>query len=108
MLNIHHNNMKAKIERQGSNEIPRFAVGAHAIAGASAASGATVQITFANNYISSLTGTGSFAADLTGDGINDMIGYHYVRTPGGAGINMIYLKGGIQWPDGVDYESSIR
>ena len=74
MLNLQHYNMKTKIERQGSTELPRFAVGALAIAGASAASGATVQITFANNYISSLTGTGSFEADLTGDRVSDVSG----------------------------------
>ena len=74
MLNIHHNNMKTKIERQGSNEIPRFAVGALAIAGASAASGASVQITFANNYVSSSAGTTNLVTDLTGDGLVDVAG----------------------------------
>ena len=74
MLNLHHNNMKTKIERQGSTELPRFAVGALAIAGASAASGATVQITFANNYVSSSAGTTNFLADLTGDTLDDLFG----------------------------------
>jgi hypothetical protein len=59
--------MKTKMKRQGSNELPRFAVGALAIAGASAANGATVQITFANNMVSSSTGLTLFDADLSGD-----------------------------------------
>ena len=58
-----------KIQRQ--TELPRFIVGALAAAGASAASGATVQISFANNVVSSVTGTTSFTADLTGDGENE-------------------------------------
>jgi hypothetical protein len=59
--------MKTKMKRQGSNELPRFAVGALAIAGASAANGATVQITFANNVVSSSTGLTLFDGDLSGD-----------------------------------------
>ncbi len=55
------------MKRQGSTELPRFAVGALAIAGASAANGATVQISFANNVVSSATGATNFVSDLTGD-----------------------------------------
>ncbi|MCX8497002.1 MAG: PEP-CTERM sorting domain-containing protein [Akkermansiaceae bacterium] len=64
--------MKTKMKRQGSTELPRFAVGALAIAGASTANAATVQITFANNVLSTTTGTLNFVTDPTGDGINDM------------------------------------
>ena len=60
-----YKNMKTKMKRQGSNELPRFAVGALAIAGASAANGAIVQITLTGNKISS-TGN-QLVADLTGD-----------------------------------------
>ena len=63
--------MKSKMKRQRQTELPRFAVGALAIAGASAASGATVQITFANNLVSSSTGLTLFDADLTGDDAGD-------------------------------------
>ena len=35
--------MNVKMKRQGATELPRFAVGALAIAGASVANGATVQ-----------------------------------------------------------------
>jgi hypothetical protein len=66
--------MKSKMKRQGSNELPRFAVGALAIAGASAASGATVQITFANNVMSTSAGLTLFEADLSGDGAADVRG----------------------------------
>lgn len=59
--------MKSRIKRQGSTELPRFVVGALATAGASAASAATVQISFANNYVSS-SGGANLVADLTGDG----------------------------------------
>ncbi len=63
-----------KIQRQ--TELPRFAVGALAIAGASAANGATVQISFANNVVSSVgSGLNNFIADLTGDGLADVKGY---------------------------------
>ena len=62
------------MKRQGSNELPRFAVGALAIAGASAASGATVQITFANNVMSTSAGLTLFEADLSGDGAADVRG----------------------------------
>jgi hypothetical protein len=63
------------MKRQGSTELPRFAVGALAIAGASAANGATVvQISFANNVVSMSSGLGNFVADLTGDLTNDVRG----------------------------------
>jgi hypothetical protein len=66
--------MKSKMKRQGSTELPRVIVGALATAGASMASGTTVQITFANNVVSSATGTRDFVADLTGDSVNDLVG----------------------------------
>ena len=62
------------MKRQRQTELPRFIVGALATAGASAASGATVQITFANNVLSTLTGTTNFTPDLTGDSTPDV--YH--------------------------------
>ena len=62
------------MKRQGSTELPRFAVGALAIAGASAANGATVQITFTNNVLSTTSGTVDFVADLTNDGLDDVGG----------------------------------
>ena len=62
------------MKRQGSTELPRFAVGALAIAGASAANGATVQIAFGNNVVSLSSGATNFVADLTGDLINDVYG----------------------------------
>lgn len=64
-----------KKKRQRQTELPRFVVGALATAGASVASGATVQITFANNYVSSSNGLNSFVADLTGDGHADVVGF---------------------------------
>jgi hypothetical protein len=60
--------MTTKMKRQGSTELPRFAAGALAIAGASAANAASVvQITFANNMVSYSTGVTLFVADLSGD-----------------------------------------
>jgi hypothetical protein len=67
-----YKNMKTKMKRQGSTELPRFAVGALAIAGASAANAAVVQITLSGNKISS-TGGYQLVADLTGDGTADII-----------------------------------
>jgi hypothetical protein len=64
--------MKTKMKRQGSTEFPRFAVGALAIAGASAANGATVQITFDNNLVSLSSGATNFVGDLTGDLLTDL------------------------------------
>jgi hypothetical protein len=66
-----YKNMKTKMKRQGSNELPRFAVGALAIAGASAANGATVQITFNGSYISS-TGGNHLDTDIGNDGTHDI------------------------------------
>ena len=62
--------MTTKMKRQGSTELPRFAVGALAIVGASAANGATVQITFNGSYISS-TGGNHLVTDFGGDGTGD-------------------------------------
>ena len=65
--------MKTKMKSQGSNELPRFAVGALAIAGASAANAATVQITFNGSYISS-TGGNQLDTDIGDDGSSDIRG----------------------------------
>jgi hypothetical protein len=64
--------MKSKMKRQGATALPRFVVGALATAGASAANGATVQITFDNNVVSSTNGLANFAPDLTGDTVNEL------------------------------------
>jgi hypothetical protein len=69
-----YKNMKTKMKRQGSNELPRFAVGALALAGASAANAATVQISFTNNVVSLSSGLSNFFPDLTGDLLSDVIG----------------------------------
>ncbi len=61
------------MKRQGSNELPRFAVGALAIAGASAANAATVQITFTGSYIST-TGGNHIVSDYGGDGVANLVG----------------------------------
>jgi hypothetical protein len=61
------------MKRQGSNELPRFAVGALAIAGASAANAATVQITFDNSFISSTSGN-QLDTDFGGDSVSDIVG----------------------------------
>ena len=88
--------MKLKMKRQGSTELPRFIVGALATAGASTASGATVQISFANNVVSSATGLTNFVADLTGDGnpeVNGLLanGLAYVGVGrGGAAAQTLY------------------
>ena len=66
--------MKTKLKRQGSAELPRFAVGALAIAGASAANAATVQITFNNSYVSSTAGSVNLDADFGNDGLNELNG----------------------------------
>jgi hypothetical protein len=65
--------MKTKMKRQGSTELPRFAVGALAIAGASAADAATVQITFNNSFISSTSGN-QLDTDFGGDMATDLGG----------------------------------
>ncbi len=76
------------MKRQGSTELPRFAVGALAIAGASAANGATVQITFTGSFIST-TGGNNLVTDYGGDGVSDFAG-GYVGHSGwiGAGSNL--------------------
>ncbi|MCX8497001.1 MAG: hypothetical protein ORN51_12540 [Akkermansiaceae bacterium] len=67
-----YKNMKTKIKRQESTELPRFAVGALAIAGASTANAATVQITFKGSFISS-TGGYHIVTDFGGDGVADVV-----------------------------------
>ena len=66
--------MKTKMKTQGSTELPRFAVGALAIAGASAANAATVQITFTGSFISSTSGN-NIDADFGNDGSAEIIGF---------------------------------
>ncbi len=61
------------MKRQGPTELPRFAAGALAVAGASSASAATVQITFTDSYVSSLTGN-QLDNDFGDDGFNDISG----------------------------------
>ena len=75
--------MKTKMKRQGSNELPRFAVGALALAATTASSqAATVQITLTGNKISS-TGGNQLVADLTGDTNADVtLGGSYVNATG--------------------------
>ena len=87
------------MKRQGSTELPRFAVGALAIAGASAANAATVQITFANNVVSSSTGLTLFDADLSGDEAPDVTALIqgngvYLRALNGASIANAQLLNG--------------
>jgi autotransporter-associated beta strand protein len=88
--------MKTKIKRQGSTELPRLAGGALAIAGASAANAATVQITFNNSYISSFSGF-HLDADFGNDGTADLVGQ--VRYGYTAGFNSVWLRGnvGLGW-----------
>jgi hypothetical protein len=87
--------MKSKMKRQRQTELPRFIVGALATA-ASAASGATVQITFANNVVSSSTGALNFVADLTGDNTADVDrGYKSSGSGGRASINAIGATSGL-------------
>jgi hypothetical protein len=62
------------MKRQGSTELPRFAVGALAIAGASAANAASVQITFTGSFISTTGGSNNLVADFGGDGTMDISG----------------------------------
>ena len=59
-----------KMKRQRQTELPRFVVGALATAGASVASGATVQIAFDGSYISSSGGI-QLVTDFGGDGTED-------------------------------------
>jgi len=87
------------IKRQGSTELPRFIVGALATAGASLASGATVQIAFGNNVVSLATGTTNFVGDLTGDNHADMRGiangatYHVVSICSAASLGIAVWGG---------------
>ena len=87
-------NMKL-IKRQGSTELPRFIVGALATAGASVAGGATVQIAFGNNILTSNSAL-DFTPDVTGDGTSDMT---WRFSPGSA---MLYWGGNylIGWAHG--------
>jgi hypothetical protein len=70
LIDLRDTNMKTK--RQESSKLPRFVVGALATAGASAANGATVQITFDNtspgNYVSVADQFVNFDGELTGEG----------------------------------------
>jgi hypothetical protein len=87
--------MKSKMKRQRQTELPRFIVGALATA-ASAANGATVQITFANQVVSSSTGALNFVADLTGDNTADVDRGYRSSAPGGrASINAIGATSGL-------------
>ena len=68
--------MKMKMKRQESTTgLPRFIVGALATAGASAANGAIVQITFEDSYILG-TGINFLDVDFGNDGQMDMIGFN--------------------------------
>jgi hypothetical protein len=83
-------NMNMKMKRQRQTELPRFVVGALATAGASVASGATVQITFDGSYISSLFGN-QLVTDFGGDGTGDnLLGFTEA-----AGVRL-YWGGGYQ------------
>ena len=80
--------MKTKMKRQRQTELPRFTVGALAIAGASAASGATVQITLTGNKISS-TGGNQLVADLTGDSVADLTLFSYWASAFSVGAGIV-------------------
>jgi hypothetical protein len=80
--------MKMKMKRQGTTKLPRFVVGALATAGASAASGATVQITFADNVVSSFGGNNSFSPYLTGDDNPDVTSSRWSATAAGASAKL--------------------
>ncbi len=70
------------MKRQRQTELPRFIVGALATAGASAANGATVQITFNNSFISSTAGKQldtDFGGDGVAEGFNAMTGIGFAR-----------------------------
>ena len=75
------------MKRQATTQLPRFVVGAIATAGASVASGATVQISFDNNVVSTSTGLTNFLGDLTGDGVEDAVGE--IRAGGFGYLSMI-------------------
>lgn len=75
-------------------------MGALATAGASMANGATVQITFANNFVANAStgGLTSFNGDLTGDMIADIVGSSFafradIRVPGGAILGLASYSG---------------
>ena len=70
----------------GSTKLPRFVVGALATAGASVASGATVQISFPDNIVTS-AGMDAFLLDVTGDGVNDL-----TRVAAGGGIRELWRQ----------------
>ena len=74
--------MKMNVKRQEITGIPSFAVAALAMAGASAASGATVQITLTNYFVANtaLGGTANFSGDVTGDLVSDVFGYSAVAS----------------------------
>ena len=78
------------MKRQRQTELPRFVVGALATAGASVASGATVQITFDGSYISSLFGN-QLVTDFGGDGTGDNL-LGFTEAAGGR----LYWGGGYQ------------
>ncbi len=82
------------MKRHGSTELPRCAVGALAIAGASAANAATVQITFNGSYISS-TGGNHLVTDFGGDGDNEIRGFRSGNQAGVkvTGTTMAYAYG---------------
>jgi hypothetical protein len=105
--------MKTKMKRQGSTELPRFAVGALAIAGASAANAATVQISFNNSFISSTLGNqldtdfgGDLVADILGTLLGPLDGVYLRMMPNGSlgqadefnGLGLVILGGlGVHW-----------
>ena len=84
------------MKRQGSTELPRFAVGALAIAGASAANAATVQITFNGSYISS-TGGNHLVTDFGNDGTADVGG----RVITGLPVEGVAVLGPVRRPWGT-------
>ena len=79
------------MKRHGSTELPRFAVGALAIAGASAANAAqVVQITLTGNKISSTSAGGNtLNADITGDGGEDVVFVGDVGTVFGVVVGLV-------------------
>ena len=94
--------MKTKMKRQGSTELPRFAVGALAIAGASAANAAVVQITFNGSYISS-TGGNHLDTDFGNDGNANLFVLSAESAVGVAGMPSIlaYVGPGAPGPNSV-------
>lgn len=84
-----------------STELPRFVLGALATASVSAANGATVQITFQNNVVSSVTGTTNFTPDLTGDGVDEALTGQFV-----AGAYAVLNQPGTAQPPGGAFLSA--